>query len=162
MTPTLVDALLGQITICHRAAHVNLEGFSHEDSVAGPAPGGNSANWILGHITWSRQGVLMFLGEPLTADERLKQYKRGSDGTLQSAVPLQELIEIYDRLQPLFMARLQRLTDAELNAKTAMRTPAGADATLGAALASLVFHESYHVGQLGIARRLAGKSGAIA
>ncbi|HSP16500.1 MAG TPA: DinB family protein [Thermoanaerobaculia bacterium] len=161
--PTLVDALVTQLRFCHGAAHMNLDGLTPEESLLRPQPGGNCANWILGHITWVRHAVLIALGEPLPADDRLTQYCRGSDGGMDIALPLQELMESYDRLQPLFVSRLQRLTDAELTAKgTLRRTPAGPDATLGAALSSLVFHESYHVGQLGVARRLLGKAGAFA
>ncbi len=124
-------------------------------------PRSNSANWILGHITSVRHGVLGRLGENLTADERFKQYRRGSDGDPAQPIPFDELLALYDRMQPLLIARLQSLTDEQLTTKAGFGTPAGPDATLGSALASLVFHESYHVGQLGVARRLLGKAGAI-
>jgi uncharacterized damage-inducible protein DinB len=160
-SPTLVDALLTQIKYCHSAAHMNLEGLSPEESLVRHRPGANSANWILGHITWVRQAILRTLGENLIADDRLQQYRRGSDGDVADPIPFMHLLALFDRFQPLLESRLQNLTDANLTAKSAIRSPAGADANLGAALASLVFHESYHVGQLGVARRLLGKPGAI-
>jgi uncharacterized damage-inducible protein DinB len=36
------------------------------------------------------------------------------------------------------------------------------DETLGSLLAVALFHQAYHAGQLGILRRIAGESGAIA
>jgi len=37
----------------------------------------------------------------------------------------------------------------------------GEDVPKAIALAGLVFHEAYHVGQTGLLRRIAGKGGAI-
>ena len=36
----------------------NVEGFSHDDSLKQPAPGGNCANWVLGHMVKARNGAL--------------------------------------------------------------------------------------------------------
>lgn len=160
-TPTLIEVLTGQLGFCQYATRVNTDGITDEESLVRPQPGGNSANWILGHITSVRQGVVNRLGDALPVDERLKQYRRGSEGDVAQPIPFHELVALYDRLHPLLIARLQNLTEAELVAKSPMPTPAGPDASLGAALSSLVFHESYHVGQLGVARRLLGKSCAI-
>jgi uncharacterized damage-inducible protein DinB len=160
--PALTDALITQLKFCHGAAHMNLEGLSEDESRRRPDPGGNSVNWILGHITCVRHAVLHGLGETVAPNEKLAQYRRGSSGEPADPLPLADLIALFDELQPMFVATLQKLSESDLAGTGRLtRTPAGRDATLGNALASLVFHESYHVGQLGVARRLLGKEGAI-
>ncbi len=49
--------------LVYQVAGANLEGMTHEQSLAQPSPGGNCANWILGHITNVQNGVMQLLGE---------------------------------------------------------------------------------------------------
>lgn len=156
-----IDALVTQLSVSRGAIHRNLEGVSHEESIRRP-DAGNCTNWIVGHIVASRSRLLTALGETgVLPDERITPYRRGSDGSVEMGLSLQDLVDALDRSQPLLIARLQRMTEAELGVKSPISSPAGPDATFGAALSAMVFHEAYHVGQLGIARRLIGKSGAI-
>ncbi len=160
MTP--IDAIVTQFNICRRSVHRNLEGVSHDESMRRPEPGGNSANWVLGHLVSTRSRLLARFGEQPVLDEgSTASYARGSDGNIERGVPLEELLAALDRSQPLLVERLNRFSDAELSAKSPFSSPAGPDATLGQALAAMAFHEAYHVGQLGILRHLTGKSGAI-
>jgi uncharacterized damage-inducible protein DinB len=158
----LIDAVVNQLSICQRAVHRNVDGVSQQESTLRPEAGCNSANWVVGHIVSARSSILRALGEEkIFPDEQVAMYRRGSDGSVEHGVPLADLLEALDRSQPILLARLQRATEAELNAKSPMSSPAGPDATLGAAVAAMAFHEAYHVGQLGVLRRLMGKPGAI-
>lgn len=159
---TLVDALVTQLAMSERAFHRNVEGLTHEESLIRPQPGGNSINWVVGHIVAGRNRLLTILGEQsLLSPEAIEGYRRGADGNLTNPLPLGDLIATFDRSQPMFVSRLQALSEEQLTAKAPFPSPAGADAPLGAALSTLVMHEGYHVGQLGVLRRLAGKGGAI-
>src|SRR5262245_20389268 len=40
----------------------NLEGITHEESLVQPQTGGNSLNWVLGHIVANRNRLLPMLG----------------------------------------------------------------------------------------------------
>ncbi len=40
----------------------NLEGLSNDDALRGPEPGGNSANWVAGHIAHARAAILDLVG----------------------------------------------------------------------------------------------------
>jgi uncharacterized damage-inducible protein DinB len=160
MTP--IDALVTQLSVSGRAVHRNLEGISNEESICRAQPAGNCANWIVGHIVASRSGLLKALGEgSVLPEDKIALYRRGSDGRVEAGMGLEDLIDAFDRSQPLLLERLGRLSEAELAAKSPIGSPAGPDATFGEALSAIVFHEAYHVGQLGIARRLIGKPGAI-
>ncbi len=142
-----------------RTIGVNIEGITHEDSLVRPDGGGNCINWVLGHIVASRNGMLAMLGQPpYWSDEQVALYRRGSSGELPTdgLKPLPALIEDLDASA----ARVRAALDAVDDAALAATAPSG-DRTIGQRLAFLVFHESYHVGQIGVLRRLVGRPGAI-
>src|SRR4051812_11934255 len=158
----VIDTLVGQMGIVQRVIKRNFEGISDEESLTHPSPAGNSPNWVLGHIIATRSGLLKNLGEaPLLEDNAIQQYRRGSDGNVPSPVPLEALFDALDKSQSMLVAKLKTLPDTALSAKSPFGSPAGPDATLAEALAAMVFHESYHSGQLGLLRRVCGKKGAI-
>ena len=159
---TSIDPVIAQFGMCHRTIHRNLEGVSHDESVQRPDAGANSANWVLGHLLTSRNGLLKrFTGQALLDESVTAPYARGSKGEIGSGVPIGELLATLDRSQPLLVDRLKRFTEEELAAKAQFGSPAGPDASLADAIAAMAFHEAYHVGQLGVLRRLVGKTGAI-
>ena len=159
---TVVETLVGQLGIVQRVIKRNLEGISDEEALLHPTPGGNSANWVLGHVVATRSGLLKNLGEqPLLDDETREQYRRGSDGNVPNPLPLAKLFDAFDRSQSLLVSKLKSIPEAKLAEKSPFSSPAGPDASLAEALAAMVFHESYHSGQLGLLRRVCGKKGAI-
>ena len=137
---------------------VNARDLTHEESLIGPEPGGNCANWVLGHIVQNRGAVLQLLGEkPVWADAEGERYKRGSApvaGDTAGTKPFPEILEALDRSQERLLAGLSRAKDEDLGAVETK-------GSLAAKLAGLQFHEAYHAGQLGLLRRIAGKEGAI-
>ncbi len=161
-----VQSLLVQIRFAHRAFHLNVDGISHEQSLLGPQSGGNCLNWVVGHLVLARQtwlSVVLGMAPPLDP-ARLERYKRGSspleDGTL--ALPLPEMVELFDRsLQPL-LAGMAQLTPQRLAEKAPFSPGNDPSETVGSLVAKLCLHEAYHVGQLGLQRRLLGIGGGIA
>jgi hypothetical protein len=53
------------------------------------------------------------------------------------------------------------MSDELLAGKPPRNLTSDPDETVGSNLATFVFHESYHVGQTGVLRRVAGKQGVI-
>jgi hypothetical protein len=144
MTETL---LAQQFELNHHVAHVNFEGIMHDESLVHPAPGGNCLNWVLGHVVATRNVLMEILGEPpiwSTADAQ--PYQRGTHPPLDAAraIPLADVLAAFDRSQETVRRRLPSASPDSL-----------------AAVAGLSFHESYHLGQCGLLRRLLGKHGAI-
>jgi uncharacterized damage-inducible protein DinB len=151
------EALALLFSYTDRVLHMNLEGISHQDSLIQPEPGGNCINWVLGHIVSYRNQALKLLGEaPLRDDEELSAYARGSEPISDDARarPLEEMLADFDRSQERIAERLGRMSEEEL-AAPAKR------GTVGQTLGFLHFHEAYHVGQIGLLRRLIGKEGVI-
>ena len=150
--------------ISHYAIHANLEGFTHEDGLRRPEPDGNCANWVLGHIVASRNGILAILGEePALHGAVADRYKRGSSAISheRDAAHMELLVKALDDSQERILDALARATALDLAKPAAAPVVTSGDTSVGGQLSFLHFHESYHSGQLGLLRRLAGKPGAI-
>lgn len=142
----------------HAAMTRNCDGLTHEESVAAPIAG-NCANWVLGHILQNRMAVLRMLGEaPVWSDEEGAIYARGATSfdpaeARDFAGMLRDLEVTQERIR----AGLARLRPEALGKKLEPDDKW----TFAETLHFMSFHESYHAGQLGLLRRIAGKPGAI-
>lgn len=141
----------------HYCLEKNTKGLTHEDSLVQPHPGGNCLNWVLGHIVATRNSILKLLREsPIWRDEEAALYIRGSKPIQNgdNAHSFEKILNDYNRSQESILNALKGMS------KDAMETKIDEE-TLGEKLAGLHFHEAYHVGQIGVLRRIAGKEGAI-
>jgi uncharacterized damage-inducible protein DinB len=155
-----VDAplLISAIGFNTRALHLNLEGLTHTECLLQP-PGGNCINWLLGHILRHRNLMLEALDAPTVwSAEAQVRYDRGSapiqGEEAEGVVRLEELRQELDRSGEQLRSTLTEVGEE------ALRAPSGTS-TLGQRLLFLALHEAYHVGQIGLLRRLSGKEGAI-
>lgn len=131
--------------------------MTNEESLAVPQPGGNCANWVLGHLIASRLDIVTLLGgERFWTDAQAAPYLRGSSGSAPNPAFLEwpALLTELDKSQEVLSTALAS-TSAEKLAESN-----GKD-TVAERLAFLQFHEGYHVGQLGLLRRLVGRAGQI-
>lgn len=139
----------------------NLEGLSQEDSVQRPQPGGNTLNWIVGHIVRTRNQALGLLGaEPLFDDTEFEAYGAGRSGA-PGPLALAELTRRFDALGPALADALNQATTEQLSAPAPFSPSGNPHETVGTLLASIAFHEAYHLGQTGVSRRLLGRAGAL-
>jgi hypothetical protein len=138
----------------------NLAGITNEESLRLPQPGGNTMNWIVGHVVRTRNQALGLLGDtPLFEDADFEAYGTGSTAT--RALPLDELKRRFDALGPSLDAALKRTSSQHLSAAAPFSPTGNPNETVGTLLASIAFHEAYHLGQTGLSRRLLGKAGAL-
>jgi hypothetical protein len=134
----------------------SLDGLSDADIWRVTPGGGNPIGWLLGHLTESRVGLLMALAHPMETGWG-KLFGRGSVLADPSAYPTRDAIEgvwraTHGRMRDAFAA----LTDERLASPSTIDVP-GAK-TLGDQIAFVAFHEAYHVGQIGYARKQLGRS----
>jgi hypothetical protein len=126
--------------------NTNLGGVTHADSVIKPEQC-NCINWIVGHIVYSRNGVMTALNQPQVTDASFKpiydRYTNMQDTS--TALSLDELIKLYKGSQARIIDNVISLKDGEVMDRVTF----------------LGFHEAYHLGQIGIVRKLIGKKGAI-
>jgi uncharacterized damage-inducible protein DinB len=139
----------------------NVEGLTHADSLAPAAGGGNTANWILGHVVNVHNGVMGIIGAaPVWESEQLERARFDHPiRDTSEAIDWGWLVERFNASRDACLAALASLTDEALAEK--MPDAFGNDSTRARILGGLVIHQTYHAGQLGMARRAAGLKTAI-
>ncbi|HWM91270.1 MAG TPA: DinB family protein [Thermoanaerobaculia bacterium] len=151
------ESLVYLVNFNAQAMGLNLEGITHEDSLVQP-PRGNCLNWVVGHLLVHRNKMLEALGEPPALPPgALKRYDRGSEpitGDGPDVEPMERLLEGMASSKAKVVEAIQRAGD------DALAKPSG-QSTVGKTLLVLSMHEAYHVGQMGLLRRIAGKERAI-
>jgi uncharacterized damage-inducible protein DinB len=154
------EATSQHFRLMYQTAAANLEGMTHEQSVLQPSPGGNCANWILGHLTNVQNGVMRLVGEkPVWESGDLA--KAGDDPITGPTNSIH-----WDTLRDRFLGSRERcLTAVSALSDTALAEtvphPFGGTCSRAELLNTLAFHQSYHTGQLALSRRIAGLEGAI-
>ncbi len=150
--------LITQLELSYGALFRNLEGITHEESLIVPEPGGNCLNWVLGHIVSARNRAMTQMGIPPVWQMDLAFHYSGRDEAQWSpakAVDLKTISTDLVRSQQEMLNALEQLPEGMLS------TPDERGHTLGDMLGFFNFHEAYHVGQIGILRRIIGKHGVI-
>jgi hypothetical protein len=121
--------------------------------------GGNPALWILAHLIASKRGLLRALGTGPAREPWEALAGRGGSGDAElPAAAL--LLPAWQADNGELVMRLEGL-DAAAAAAPAPRTLPDGSATVGGMARFLQFHEAYHLGQIGLLRRLCGKPGAF-
>ena len=153
-----------QFGICGQLFTRIVDGVSEKESLMPPASSGNCAHWILGHVLDSRNQFLRVLEiEPLYPTDKFSRYARGSKPIAEGeeVLPFSELVDAYNKMQPLLMDRLAGMDEEAFKAKAPYSPFDKADETVGSLLAFFAFHETYHLGQAALMRRVVGKPGAV-
>ncbi len=120
----------------------------------------NPPLWIAAHLASSRYGLglLIGLGHPRPWGER---FNRGSElGELATIPGADEIRAAWTRVSEALRPRLAELSDADLDAPSPRKLPIDDPSVLGA-IAFLVFHEAYHIGQLALARKALGMGSLV-
>ncbi|HEU0298621.1 MAG TPA: DinB family protein [Longimicrobium sp.] len=160
-----IEVFQHQARVAHQVVRVNVEGLTQEDSLVQPQPAGNCLNFVLGHLLHVYDQALPLVGQqPVLGTDALHRYRRGAPPLTDpaEAMQLSELLAAWDTASERFAAGLATLTPEAME-----RPMPGPDSggklteTVRSLLATILFHQSYHAGQAGVLRRIAGKPGAI-
>lgn len=155
--------LLRQIRVATALLDRNLAGLREEECRTVPPSGGSSVQWIVGHLVASRAGALRILGDSDSpCADRRALFGRGSspEAAAKDGPSVEELRGDFGLLGGLIEKRLAAAT-SELLAQPLPEPREPLGATAGSALAFLVLHEAYHIGQVGILRRALGHEAGI-
>ena len=137
---------------------LGLADLDSEDAVRRWKSGdGSSIAYVTGHITSSRYGLLKLLG---AATENPHKDLFGADvGSKDGSAypPIAELKRRWEEVGETLHAALDALTDEQALAPDDGGFPTP-DQTLRGRLAFTAWHESYHIGQIGILRTEMGYS----
>jgi len=132
-----------------------VDGLSDEQASARVVPPTNSIAFLVAHLTDARHKLLSVLGG--AAENPLTPFLANARSIDDVPVlpPLIELCEAWEAIASTLASRLAELSAEQLDAPAARQYPGDDPSVLGA-LAFLVQHDSYHIGQLGLLRRALG------
>ncbi len=125
-----------------------LENLTDELAHQRPSDKSNHTNWLLGHILHCRYMLANMIGV---------EAKNPFDKTYWGAIEdktypeINEVTKHFPSISSLLVDKLSSMTDAELDAKPAPDKPSTADI-----VSFFVYHEAYHLGQIGYARKMIG------
>jgi hypothetical protein len=158
----VVRAYVDVIENNHRMALKALEGVSPEQALQSATPGGTHILWLAGHLAWALDELVVqgFGRKPsmLPADWG-KLFAMGTKTTPNAAdyPPFADVRAHLEKVAQAAREQLQSWTDDTLNrplpddyrAKDFFGTHRGF-------LRAFSFHDAYHIGQIGLLRRIAG------
>ena len=157
---TLGQGLATQLNFTAYTTQSNVADISHEESLRTPAGGGNSMNWVLGHMLDARNSTLKLIGKTPSLDTGDIYKRNGPEFDAAAAAPFEELVQAFGATQETLVGFLES-ANADALAKEIPNMPSPLGDTLGSAVTAIAFHEAYHSGQLGILRRCLGKDGVL-
>ncbi|HEX8725541.1 MAG TPA: DinB family protein [Gemmatimonadaceae bacterium] len=135
-----------------------LHGMTQEHAQARPSGETNSALWVAAHMVKARYGLLKWLGaerrNPLP--ETLLAARSIDD--VREWPALADVLAAWTDASHALRDRLAAMTAAQLSAPVEVRFPVFEQTTF-ALLVFMVQHDSYHLGQLSVLRKLAGLPG---
>lgn len=147
--------IVRELKLNYGVIQAQVNGLSHEDSLIQLPFRGNCLNWVLGHLVDNRARMLRVAGiEPLWDNtEYAARYSRDTEPITDGAqaLPFEEMLENLTKAQDHLLSHLKRMTAEDLAV-----IPEGDERDVGAQLAFLSWHETYHTGQTEYLRQLAG------
>jgi uncharacterized damage-inducible protein DinB len=153
-----------QLELCARVFDKNVGDVSHEESLSVPEQGGSCLNWVVGHMVRTRNLALASMGGKAPypmQDFDAYDDRGGLEFNRETALPIDELRRRYKAMQEPLIRAIGSMSAELLAGKPPQNMTGDPNETVGSNLATFVFHETYHVGQTGVLRRVAGKPGVI-
>lgn len=135
------------------------DSFDDRDWLMRGGPG-NHAQWLLGHLATTRRWALREFGQPAEEQPWEQHFGMGHSPTpLSDDIAPAQLREAFVKNGASLRAYLAGLP-AERATAPFKPFPDGSN-TVGGAAHFLHFHETYHLGQIGLLRRMSGKKGVV-
>ena len=158
MTPPLVP-LAARFRFNESLLATTTDGFSPEDWARAPEGGGNNAIWILGHLVASRRFLARRLGLSIPEETWEDGFSMGAKPADTSTYPSPEtLVADLRSLGERIEQRCGELGPDQAEEPFGSAFPDGSNTVAGGAH-FLYFHETYHLGQIGLLRRIHGHPG---
>ena len=135
------------------------EGFTEADWLRRAGPG-NHAQWLLGHLASTRRASLRGFGQDAEEQPWEQHFGIGREPTQDSDDIAPALLrEAFIKNGAELRRWLASLDEAQ--AAAAFRPFPDGSRTVSGVAHFLHFHESYHLGQIGLLRRVCGKPGVV-
>ena len=139
-TSGAIAVLRHQARVSQVVVHLNVAGMTQAESLVNPAPGGNCANWVVGHLLAIYDAMLPLLGQEAVLPAAVRpRYDRGSAGLRDGAEPLEiaQLLTLWDESSRRVEAGLAAPGCSSLIAPSPMATRRTAFTSLNAAMSTM-------------------------
>jgi uncharacterized damage-inducible protein DinB len=164
MTSSDIEVFRHQVRMIRKVIGANIDGVSHEESLVQPQPAGNCINWVFGHLVDVYDRALPLLGQEslMTAEQRAR-YARGAPALDDpaEAMEMDALRASWETIADRIDAGLAGLPAERMDDPAPFSPSGSATETVRSLISTILFHQTYHAGQLGVLRRIAGKEGKI-
>lgn len=155
------SGLLQYLKFSDLVVNKNCEEITHEESLVHPQSHGHSFNWVLGHMVRTRNEILELIGRrPLYSKSKFDVYTP-KGFVPEKALNVEELHNSFNAIQKELKDGIQSMSGETLNQPASLIPGKDSGDTIGSVLGTVLWHEAYHAGQLGIIRRVVGKPGVI-
>lgn len=139
-------------------------GITHEQSLIQPTVRGNCMNWVVGHMVEHRERMLRAVGQPtFWKPEEIERYKRESPPVLvnSDALPFEKILGDLAQQHQCLSTWLKAATLDDLAVVVPNIIEGLPDWTRAQWLHFLIWHETYHLGNLELLRQLAGTNDKV-
>ena len=165
-TQNEVQNWIGTLNINHWLIEKHIEGVWHEQTMIQAPYNVNRMNWVVGHLAEHRDWMLRALDETtLMPAKEAMLYRRGSEPVQDDTevVQLEVLLDYLRRAKECLTAKLSTVDDAFLLEKpqTGILLDSHKDKNRLERIQGLIWHETYHIGQLDLLRQVAGMNDTI-
>lgn len=154
--PTLISVANRNFGVIQK----QINGLTHADSLLQLPFRGNCLNWVMGHITQSRDKMLQLVDQPsVWTPEQIARYERDSAPILEAGPDVLPFEKIVADLTTAHERLVEALKGFSLDDLAAVGKGVIKNAppwNIAEWLHFLLWHETYHVGQLEILRQLTG------
>lgn len=162
MKAALIEAVVQNYRFNLKLVDKQTDGMSHYDSLLQLPFKGNCLNWVVGHIIQGRSELLAILGKAtLWGETEARVYQTGSEPitpyNADTALCFEKLLNLLRESQMPLEQTLEKITAEELDRAV---EEGGKSSTIGELINGYCWHETYHIGQIELLCRLAGKTGA--
>jgi uncharacterized damage-inducible protein DinB len=154
MEDSRVGPLVSLLRLNARLFRECLDGVEPGEAERRFGEGGNGIGFIALHVVDARYHLARALGQEVGTPFPGYEEARSADDVERLPAP-EALLEAWDRVGPILVAALQRLSPERADGSAPTHFPIDDPSLLGMA-AFLIQHESYHIGQLALLRRQLG------
>jgi hypothetical protein len=118
----------------------------------------NTIGWILGHLNYYRAEIARQMKKECEIKENEKMFERGAPKNKDVKIILTDTLNDFSARGDIITSAIEELSDEGLKRILDIKLPGG-DNSLENYHAFLSWHETFHIGQIGLIKAAVGKGG---
>ncbi len=151
-----ITHVLGLMDVVDNLYAKALHGLDPAEATRTPCQNANPMVWMAGHLAQSRARLARLLGVDQEVPWPTLFTRDAPAPTGEEYPALDEIRSAWESAGGALRTRLRAMADGDLQADLQVKIPS-TDGTLRGAIVFALFHEGYHVGQMGLVRRTLGR-----